>query len=148
MDFLPSQAQSICLHILTIKGVCIAFKMKKPVFISNAFDFLGNTIEDDLNFMKQNTSYDNESYLVNRNRIFEKSPEELAQILQEFPNRDIIQNLVFELKGLFSCFLFYNANVCTILTSEIYKYPESWDCVSITSNNFNLSLGIMIIIIF
>ena len=64
--------------------------------------------------MKQNTSYDNESYLVNRNRIFEKSPEELAQILQEFHNRDIIQNLVFELKGLFSCFLFYNANVCTI----------------------------------
>ena len=64
------------------------------------FSLLGNKIEEDLNEMKEKGQYD-EKYSVNGETIFDKTKEVLEDtIFNDFPNRGIIADLVFEIKGL------------------------------------------------
>ena len=62
--------------------------------------------------MKENNRYD-KKYTVNKERIFDKSKEQLRKILENFPNRENIREEIFKIKGLYSSYLFYTANVYT-----------------------------------
>ena len=56
--------------------------------------------------MKEKGQYD-ESYSVNECKVFDKSKEELEKILDGFPNKETLANLIWYLRGLYSVFLLF-----------------------------------------
>ena len=62
--------------------------------------------------MKKENRYD-ENYTVNGNKIFDKSKKQLQKILEDYPYRENIIAQIFEIKSLYSSFLFYTTNVYT-----------------------------------
>ena len=76
--------------------------------------FLGNKVEEDLKVMKEKGQYDEtKEYKVNGENVFDITKEFLKNTMfKDFPNKETIVSLVFEIQGLNSIFfiVFYNTN--------------------------------------